>query len=136
MRSSTLLSAIAILCVLSCSKGGNAELPQLMRTVPSRSMAVMHFDRCDDALALLLDSTSVFRRLDYGRLGNAEIILSYDYSAGLIPLLSIDAGRASEDSSSTVRKALPLPWIVLLWWNRFPTPSFLTLRFRSTTWTS
>ena len=106
MRSSTLLSAIAILCVLSCSKGGNAELPQLMRTVPSRSMAVMHFDRCDDALALLLDSTSVFRRLDYGRLGNAEIILSYDYSAGLIPLLSIDAGRASGDSSSTVKKVL------------------------------
>lgn len=106
MRSSILLSAIAIFCLVSCSKGGNAEMSQLMRTVPSRSLAVMHFDRCDDALELLLDSTSVFRRLDYGRLGSAETILSYDYSAGLIPLLSIDAGRASEDSSSTVRKLL------------------------------
>ena len=78
----------------------------LMRTVPSRSVAVMHFDRCGDALALLLDSTSVFRSIDYGRLDNSEIILSYDYSAGLIPLLSIDAGRAGEDTSSAVGRVL------------------------------
>lgn len=106
MRIPALACAISLFCMLSCSKGGKAELSPLMRTVPSRSVAVMHFDRCDDALALLLDSTSIFRRLDYGRLGSAEAILSYDYSAGLIPLLSIDAGRASEDSSSTVKKVL------------------------------
>lgn len=106
MRTSALASIIALLCVISCSRGGNADLSPLMRTVPSRSVAVMHFDRCDDALALLLDSTSIFRQLDYGRLGNSEIILSYDYSAGLIPLLSLDAGRASEDTSATVRKLL------------------------------
>ena len=106
MRSSILLSTLAILCVLSCSKGGNAEMSPLMRTVPSRSVAVMHFDRCGDALALLLDSTSVFRRLDYGRLGSSEAILSYDYSAGLVPLLSIDAGRAGEDTSSAVGRVL------------------------------
>ena len=106
MRTSALASIIALLCVISCSRGGNADLSPLMRTVPSRSVAVMHFDRCDDALALLLDSTSIFRQLDYGRLGNSEIILSYDYSAGLIPLLSLDAGRASEDTSATVQKLL------------------------------
>ncbi|MBR5703151.1 MAG: hypothetical protein IKX45_02750 [Bacteroidales bacterium] len=106
MRIPALASAIALFCLLSCSKGGKAELSPLMRTVPSRSVAVMHFDRCNDALDLLLDSTSLFRQLDYGRLGNSEIILSYDYSAGLIPLLSIDAGRASNDTSSSVRKLL------------------------------
>ena len=106
MKTGAIASAIALFCVLSCSTGGNAELSPLMRTVPSRSVAVMHFDRCDDALALLLDSTNIFRRLDYGRLGNSEIILSYDFSAGLIPMLSIDAGRASRDSSSTVKKVL------------------------------
>ena len=103
------IAGITFLLVLlaSCSpKEHNVEISPLLSTVPSRSAAVMHFSRCADALALLLDSTSVFRSLDLGHLGNSEMILSYGYSAGLVPLLALDAGRASSDTSSAAAKLL------------------------------
>lgn len=97
---------IAVILLASCARVQAPEESALLRTVPSRAVAVMHFNRCERALEFLLDSTSVFRQLDYGRLGDAEMILSYDYSAGLVPLLSVDAGRANADTSSAVRKIL------------------------------
>lgn len=103
MKSAPLIVAILL---VSCARVQAPEESALLRTVPSRAVAVMHFGRCEAALEFLLDSTSVFRQLDYGRLGDSEMVLSYDYSAGLIPLLSVDAGRASADTSSTVRKIL------------------------------
>lgn len=66
----------------------------------------MHFGNCSKALELLLDSTNVFRSIDYGRFNGSETILSYDYSAGLVPLLCLDAGRSSADTSSAVRSIL------------------------------
>ena len=99
---------ITLVWAMLVSCGGNVEGEQssIYSAVPSRSVAVMHFDSCEDALSLLLDSTSVFRRLDYGRLGGTEAVLSYDYSAGLIPLLVLDAGRSSADTSAAVRNLL------------------------------
>ena len=99
---------ITLVWAMLVSCGGNVEGEQssLYSAVPSRSVAVMHFDSCEDALSLLLDSTSVFRSLDYGRLGGTEAVLSYDYSAGLIPLLVLDAGRSSADTSAAVRNLL------------------------------
>ena len=86
----------------SCGGGRRDGRSELLLTVPSRSVAVMQFRRCGDALRFLTDSTSVFRKLDLRRLDNAQMVLSYDYSARLIPLLAIDAGRASDDTSSLV----------------------------------
>ena len=103
MKSAPLIIAILL---VSCARVQAPEESALLRTVPSRAVAVMHFSHCERALEFLLDSTSVFRQLDYGRLGDSEMILSYDYSAGLIPLLAVDAGRASADTSSAVRKIL------------------------------
>ena len=103
MKSARLIIAIFL---VSCARVQAPEESALLRTVPSRAVAVMHFNHCERALEFLLDSTSVFRRLDYGRLGDSEMILSYDYSAGLIPLLAVDAGRAGADTSSAVRKVL------------------------------
>lgn len=103
MKSAPLLAAILL---VSCARVQSHEESPLLRTVPSRAVAVMHFGHCGRALEFLLDSTSVFRQLDYGRLEDAEMILSYDYSAGLIPLLAVDAGRADADTSSAVRKIL------------------------------
>ncbi len=97
---------IAAVLLVSCARVQAPEESALLRTVPSRAVAVMHFNRCEPALEFLLDSTSVFRQLDYGRLGDEEMILSYDYSAGLIPLLAVDAGRAGADTSAAVRKVL------------------------------
>ena len=82
----------------ACTGNISRDIPPLMRSVPSRSLAVMHFPHCSSALEFLLDSTSIFRRVDYGRLGSAEMVLSYDYSAALVPLLSgaieTDSGRS------------------------------------------
>ncbi|MBR3563106.1 MAG: hypothetical protein IKN93_04700 [Bacteroidales bacterium] len=97
---------IAAILLVSCARVSAPEEAPLLRTVPSRAVAVMHFGRLEPALEFLLDSTSVFRQLDYGRLGDSEMVLSYDYSAGLIPLLAVDAGRAGADTSSVVRKVL------------------------------
>jgi hypothetical protein len=97
-----LLSAV----LMSCSGGGKADTSPLMKTVPSRAVAVMHFGDCNRALNLLLDSAHVFRSIDYGRLSSSEVILSYDYAAALVPLLCIDAGRATPDTSAAVLKIL------------------------------
>ena len=92
----------AILMMVSCGDGGRDGRSDLLLTVPSRSVAVMQFRHCGDALRFLTDSLSVFRKLDLRRLEHAQMVLSYDYSARLIPLLAIDAGRASDDTSSVV----------------------------------
>ena len=99
-------SFIAAVLLVSCARVSAPEASPLMRTVPSRAVEVMHFPHLEQALELLFDSTSVFRSIDYGRLDDAEMVLSYDYSAGLIPLLAIDAGRSAADTSSAARKVL------------------------------
>lgn len=95
----------AALLLAGCS-GSRNEVPELLRTVPSRSAEVMHFRHAGSALKLLLDSTHVFRSLDLGRLENTEMVLSYDFAPGRVPLLSLDAGRYRTDSSETVKSIL------------------------------
>lgn len=89
--------------VAACSKETGIESSGLLRTVPSRSIEIMNFRNAGDALELLLDSTHVFRRLDLGRLADREMVLSYDYSSSLVPLLAIDAGHAKRDTSKAVK---------------------------------
>lgn len=98
--------ALSVFLLWACNGNISRDIPPLMRAVPSRSVAVFHFPHCSSALGFLLDSTSVFRRVDYGRLGNSEMVLSYDYSAALVPLLAIDAGRSDSDTSQAVRRIL------------------------------
>lgn len=101
------ISAIfaAALLLAACS-GPLREVPELLRTVPSRSVEMMHFRHAGPALKLLLDSTHVFRSLDLGRLENTEMVLSYDFTPGRVALLSLDAGRYRTDSSETVKSIL------------------------------
>ncbi|MCR5561734.1 MAG: hypothetical protein K6F58_07990 [Bacteroidales bacterium] len=104
MRRTTAILALA-LALAACS-GPRREVPELLRTVPSRSVEVMHFRHAGKALKLLLDSTSVFRQIDLGHLESAEMVLSYDYSSRLVPLLALDAGRYRTDTSETVKSIL------------------------------
>ena len=78
----------------------------VLKTVPSRAIAVAHFSRADKALALFTDSTSVFRRLDLGGLHDSEACLSWVYSADLVPVLAIDAGRSGSDTTSVAAKVI------------------------------
>lgn len=102
-RTAAILAAVLLLA--GCS-GSRKEVPELLRTVPSRSAEVMHFRHAGPALRLLLDSTHVFRSLDLGRLENTEMVLSYDFTPGRVPLLSLDAGRYRTDTSETVKGLL------------------------------
>ena len=104
MRRAAFIFAAALL--LAACSGPGKEAPELLRTVPSRSAEVMYFRHAGPALKLLLDSTHVFRSLDLGRLENTEMVLSYDYAPGRVPLLSLDAGRYRTDSSETVKSIL------------------------------
>ena len=99
-----LLCSLALAGAVSCSQGEAAsEASRLLRTVPSRSVEVMCFRNGGKALAMLLDSSSVFRRIELGRLSDHEIVLSYDYSSTLVPLLGIDAGRSAGDTSEAAK---------------------------------
>ena len=100
----------AVLLTAACSEGPHvrSDVPDLLRSVPSRSIVVMHFKDCEPALKMLLDSTSAFRAIDYGHFAKAEAVLSYDYGAALIPLLSINTGRVADtagDVSSIISQA-------------------------------
>ena len=104
MRRTVFIFAAAL--VLAACSGPRREAPELLHTVPSRSAEVMYFRHAGHALELLLDSTHVFRSLDLGRLENTEMVLSYDFTPGRVPLLSLDAGRWRTDSSETVKSIL------------------------------
>lgn len=105
MRRIRIITVLLSVLAAACSSGVE-EAPALLRTVPSRSIEVMHFRHAGKALEMLLDSTHVFRSLDLGRLEGSEMVLSYDYSSTLVPLLSLDAGRYRTDSSETVKSIL------------------------------
>jgi len=105
MRKAVIILLAAVLAA-SCGRTVATESSPLLRTVPSRSIGVAHFRHAKDALPLLLDSTHVFRRLDLGRLADAEMVLSYDFSSTLVPLLSLDAGHSRGDTSDASRAVL------------------------------
>lgn len=109
MKSGFVISVFASLVLLiSCggSKEKAAESSELLKTVPSDAIALVSLDRCEKGLASVLDSSDVLRRVDYGHLSGADAILSTGYIGTVEKLLSIDAGRVSEDTSATVRKIL------------------------------
>ena len=96
----------AALLAASCGRGGGGFDSGLLRTVPSRSIAVMAFADAGEALKMLCDSSHIFRQIDLGRFGSREMLLSFDYGSALVPLLALDAGRAGRDTSEAVRRLL------------------------------
>lgn len=104
MRRIVLIIAAAVLA--ACSEGTGVEVSGLLRTVPSRSVEVMNFRHCGKALRMLLDSSDVFRQLDLGRLADEEMVLSYDFSSTMVPLLAIDAGRSAGDTSEAAKAVM------------------------------
>ena len=98
VRLTSLFCWFAIMVAVSCSQETAApEVSRLLRTVPSRSVEIACFRNGGKALAMLLDSANVFRRIELGRLSDHEMVLSYDYSSTMVPLLCIDAGRSAGD---------------------------------------
>ena len=85
---------------------GGRKPGALMRTVTSDAIVAMDYDRLGDLLGVMLDSTSALRRIDYGKLAGSEAVLSYVYTGSVEPVLAIDAGKASGDTTAAVASVL------------------------------
>lgn len=100
------LTLLVILLVLgSCARTREGEnvvskAPELCRAVPSDAMGLGLFSRLDHGLDRLTDSASLFRKLDYGKLGHARAAIAMCNVGTVTPLVIIEAGKASPDTVS------------------------------------
>ena len=101
-----ILSPILALSLAACHGSAPEADSDVLKAVPSRAVAVGHFGRADKALALLTDSTSVFRQIDFGSMHSNEASLSWVFSANLVPVLAIEAGKGDGDTTSTAAKVI------------------------------
>lgn len=109
------LLTLLLVLPLACACGGGARkkdaplperrIPELIAAVPSDALAVLHYGRCAEGLALY-DSSSVLHRLDLSAFKNARMALSLCYAGSLMPVLALDAGRSAVDSASAVNGLL------------------------------
>lgn len=99
---------ILLAAVLACACGKSLEhnVSELYYSVPSRSITVARFAECGKGLPLLLDSTSVLLKLDYGKLDRNEAVLSTVYNSGLVPLLCVHCGKAAPDTSDAAARLI------------------------------
>lgn len=109
MAKNAKISALAAVLILlaSCGKGSSdVQAPELLRAIPSDALGLVCFDRCDEGLEFALDSAHVLRSLETGRLSGAHMVMSIDNVGSVEPLLVIDAGHASPDTSEAARRLL------------------------------
>ena len=92
----TLLAAAA--CQAVPGESQRAEAPELLRAVPSDALAVGVFGRCDNALGKMLDSTSVLRSLDYGKLARHRAAIALCDVGSIEPLLILETGKTEPGS--------------------------------------
>lgn len=108
-RTLSIILAAAAICACGSKKGEpvpESELPELMQTVPSDALAVLDFSRCDKGMDMQLDSTTAINRLDLKEFRSSRITISYVFMGKLVPVLAIEAGRASADTSEAVRSLI------------------------------
>ena len=98
--------AIALLAVLSCSQPSvEKHVPELLNFIPSDAVAVASYDRVCDVLTLV-DSSSVLRNINFGRLRNSKAALSFCYTTSLVPVLALDTGKAESDTTAAIASIL------------------------------
>lgn len=101
-----IITPVLALVAASCHGSAPEADSDVLKAVPSRAVAVAHFGRLDKALSLLTDSTSVLRQIDFGSLHSNEATISWVYSANLVPVLAVEAGRGTSDISSVAAKVM------------------------------
>ncbi len=100
-----------IFMALSCNRSSGVpagEVPDLFHAVPSDALSVGVFGRCDNALGRMTDSTSVLRRLDYGKLSKAHSVIAVCNVGNLFPLLILEAGKQAPDTLEAAASLLAL----------------------------
>jgi hypothetical protein len=99
----------AALSAFSCAGGpsvASREAPELLRAVPSDALSVGVFSRLDKGLERMVDSASVLRSLDFGKLSRARTAVAMCYVGSLSPLLVVEAGRCDGDTLAPVHSLL------------------------------
>ncbi|MBR4809086.1 MAG: hypothetical protein IK031_02255 [Bacteroidales bacterium] len=94
---------------VSCGSGDSAtsaEAPELLKAVPSDALAAGIFGRLDRGLERMTDSTSILRSIDYGRLGRARTVIALCDVSSLVPLVIIEAGKASPDTLAAAESVM------------------------------
>lgn len=97
MRRFIIASMLLLACACQSGPGENkaTEAPELLRAVPADALAVGVFGHCDRALAQMLDSASVLRSIDYGKLARNRAVLALCDVGSVAPLLVIETGKAA-----------------------------------------
>jgi hypothetical protein len=101
----------AALTLAACSGGGGegpaAEAPEMLRAVPSDALSVGIFSRCDNAMANMLDSTSVLFKLDYGKLARQKAVIALCDVGSLEPLLILETSKLRHEGGVPVADTIP-----------------------------
>ena len=97
----------AALALPSCAPSGggasSGDVPLLLGGVPSDAVFVAISPRLDHALEASLDSASLLRSLDYGKLvRNAGAVALCDIGS-IVPLALLDLGKHAPDTAAPVR---------------------------------
>ena len=94
-------------CAGSHGEGPAAEAPEMLRAVPSDALSVGIFSRCENAMANMLDSTSVLCRLGYGKLARQKAVIAMCDVGSLEPLLIIETGKLRHEGGVPVADTIP-----------------------------
>ena len=93
--------AAALVLAGACGKSvisGPGEPPELLKAVPADALTVGVFGRCDHGLEQMLDSTSVLRSLDYGKLARHRAAIALCDVGSIEPLLILETGKTEPGS--------------------------------------
>jgi len=107
-----LLMVLGLLPLIpSCGSGApgpSADAPELFQAVPSDALGAGYFSRLDHALERMTDSTSILRTIDFGRLARSKAVVALCDVSSIVPLVAIEAGKASPDTSAAAAALLAL----------------------------
>ena len=87
--------------LVSCNSGSavsGSDAPELLKAVPSDALGAAIYSRLDRGLEGIVDSTSLLRKIDYGKLGRARSVIALCDVSSIVPLAIIEAGKASQDT--------------------------------------
>lgn len=78
----------------------------LLGYIPSDAVSMMCADRLGEGVERIFSPDDIFRSLDYSGLENESMVVSYHYVGELIPMLVINAGRASDKKPVAVERLI------------------------------
>ncbi len=104
-----LLIIVASFGLQSCAEnapGTPQNVPELIKAVPSDALCLGLFSRLDNGLETMVDSSSLLRTIDYGRLARSHAAIALCDVGSIAELLIIEAGRTGSDTLEIANKIM------------------------------